>query len=278
MLKRYELVSVRALAERVNEYVIYAPEIAKHCLAGQFVILRVDEDGERVPFTICDYSREDGTVCILVQEVGYTTALLARMKKGECLADLVGPLGNPTDLSAYRRILLIGGGIGSAVIYPQTKQLFGEGKSADVIIGARNEGLLIYRERFARFAKNLYEVTDDGSGGRKGFVTDVARELLERGEKYDVAFAVGPLPMMRAVCRLTAEFSLPTVVSMNPLMVDGTGMCGCCRLTVGGEVRYACIDGPEFDGHQVDFDEAMQRLRTYKAQEEEHMCRLRGAL
>ena len=278
MLKRYELVSVRALAERVNEYVIYAPEIAKHCLAGQFVILRVDEDGERVPFTICDYSREDGTVCILVQEVGYTTALLARMKTGECLADLVGPLGNPTDLSAYRRILLIGGGIGSAVIYPQTKQLFGEGKSADVIIGARNEGLLIYRELFARFAKNLYEVTDDGSGGRKGFVTDVARELLERGEKYDVAFAVGPLPMMRAVCRLTAEFSLPTVVSMNPLMVDGTGMCGCCRLTVGGEVRYACIDGPEFDGHQVDFDEAMQRLRTYKAQEEEHMCRLRGAL
>ncbi len=278
MLKKYELISVRALAERVNEYVIYAPEIAKHCLAGQFVILRVDEDGERVPFTICDYSREDGTVCILVQEVGYTTALLARMKTGECLADLVGPLGNPTDLSAYRRILLIGGGIGSAVIYPQTKQLFGEGKSADVIIGARNEGLLIYRERFARFAKNLYEVTDDGSGGRKGFVTDVARELLERGEKYDVAFAVGPLPMMRAVCRLTAEFSLPTVVSMNPLMVDGTGMCGCCRLTVGGEVRYACIDGPEFDGHQVDFDEAMQRLRTYKAQEEEHMCRLRGAL
>ena len=278
MLKKYELISVRALAERVNEYVIYAPEIAKHCLAGQFVILRVDEDGERVPFTICDYSREDGTVCILVQEVGYTTALLARMKIGECLADLVGPLGNPTDLSAYRRILLIGGGIGSAVIYPQTKQLFGEGKSADVIIGARNEGLLIYRERFARFAKNLYEVTDDGSGGRKGFVTDVARELLERGEKYDVAFAVGPLPMMRAVCRLTAEFSLPTVVSMNPLMVDGTGMCGCCRLTVGGEVRYACIDGPEFDGHQVDFDEAMQRLRTYKAQEEEHMCRLRGAL
>ena len=278
MLKRYELVSVRALAERVNECVIYAPEIAKHCLAGQFVILRVDEDGERVPFTICDYSREDGTVCILVQVVGYTTALLARMKTGECLADMVGPLGNPTDLSAYRRILLIGGGIGSAVIYPQTKQLFGEGKSADVIIGARNEGLLIYRERFARFAKNLYEVTDDGSGGRKGFVTDVARELLERGEKYDVAFAVGPLPMMRAVCRLTAEFSLPTVVSMNPLMVDGTGMCGCCRLTVGGEVRYACIDGPEFDGHQVDFDEAMQRLRTYKAQEEEHMCRLRGAL
>ena len=278
MLKKYELISVRALAERVNEYVIYAPEIAKHCLAGQFVILRVDEDGERVPFTICDYSREDGTVCILVQVVGYTTALLARMKTGECLADLVGPLGNPTDLSAYRRILLIGGGIGSAVIYPQTKQLFAEGKSADVIIGARNEGLLIYRERFARFAKKLYEVTDDGSGGRKGFVTDVARELLERGEKYDVAFAVGPLPMMRAVCRLTAEFSLPTVVSMNPLMVDGTGMCGCCRLTVGGEVRYACIDGPEFDGHQVDFDEAMQRLRTYKAQEEEHMCRLRGAL
>ena len=275
-MERFELVSVRRLADRVNEYVVYAPEVARHCKAGQFVILRVDEDGERVPFTVCDYSREEGTVCILVQEVGYTTALLARLKKGDRLADFVGPLGNPTDLSSYKRILLVGGGIGSAVIYPQAKQLAAEGRPADIVVGARNEGLLIYRDEFRRHAQDFYPVTDDGSSGRKGFVTDVVRELLESGKAYDVALAVGPLPMMRAVCNLTREFSLPTVVSMNPVMVDGTGMCGCCRLTVGGEVKYACIDGPEFDGHKVDFVEAMQRLRTYKAQEEEHMCRLRG--
>ena len=275
-MERFELVSVRRLAVRVNEYVVYAPEVARHCKAGQFVILRVDEDGERVPFTVCDYSREEGTVCILVQEVGYTTALLARLKKGDRLADFVGPLGNPTDLSSYKRILLVGGGIGSAVIYPQAKQLAAEGRPADIVVGARNESLLIYQDEFRRHANDFYPVTDDGSSGRKGFVTDIVRELLESGKGYDVALAVGPLPMMRAVCDLTREFSLPTVVSMNPVMVDGTGMCGCCRLTVGGEVKYACIDGPEFDGHKVDFDEAMQRLRTYKAQEEEHMCRLRG--
>lgn len=275
-MERFELVSVRRLADRVNEYVVYAPKVARHCKAGQFVILRVDEDGERVPFTVCDYSREEGTVCILVQEVGYTTALLARLKKGDRLADFVGPLGNPTDLSSYKRILLVGGGIGSAVIYPQAKQLAAEGRPADIVVGARNESLLIYQDEFRRHARDFYPVTDDGSNGRKGFVTDIVRELLESGKEYDVALAVGPLPMMRAVCDLTREFSLPTVVSMNPVMVDGTGMCGCCRLTVGGEVKYACIDGPEFDGHKVDFDEAMQRLRTYKAQEEEHMCRLRG--
>ena len=275
-MERFELVSVRRLADRVNEYVVYAPEVARHCKAGQFVILRVDEDGERVPFTVCDYSREEGTVCILVQEVGYTTALLARLKKGDRLADFVGPLGNPTDLSSFKRILLVGGGIGSAVIYPQAKQLAAEGRPADIVVGARNESLLIYQDEFLRHAREFYPVTDDGSNGRKGFVTDIVRELLEIGKDYDVALAVGPLPMMRAVCDLTREFSLPTVVSMNPVMVDGTGMCGCCRLTVGGEVKYACIDGPEFDGHKVDFDEAMQRLRTYKAQEEEHMCRLRG--
>ena len=250
-MERFELVSVRRLADRVNEYVVYAPEVARHCKAGQFVILRVDEDGERVPFTVCDYSREEGTVCILVQEVGYTTALLARLKKGDRLADFVGPLGNPTDLSSFKRILLVGGGIGSAVIYPQAKQLAAEGRPADIVVGARNESLLIYQDEFRRHARDFYPVTDDGSNGRKGFVTDIARELLESGKEYDVALAVGPLPMMRAVCDLTREFSLPTVVSMNPVMVDGTGMCGCCRLTVGGEVKYACIDGPEFDGHKT---------------------------
>ncbi len=273
-MKRFEIISKKTLAERVNEYVVYAPAVARHCLAGQFVILRVDEEGERVPFTICDYSREEGTVSVLVQEVGYTTALLAGLSEGDALADFVGPLGNPTDLSAFKRILLVGGGIGSAVIYPQAKQLFSEGKPADTVIGARNESLLVYEEGFARYSNRLEVVTDDGSKGRKGFVTDAIRALVESGEHYDAVFAVGPLPMMKAVCALTADFGIHTVVSMNSLMVDGTGMCGCCRLTVGGEVKYACIDGPEFDGHKVDFDEAIQRSRMYREQEQAHLCRL----
>ena len=277
-MKKFEIVSERSLAERVKEYVIYAPEVARHCRAGQFIILRVDDEGERVPFTICDYSREAGTVCILVQEVGYTTALLAGRGAGDCLADFVGPLGNPTDLSEYENILLVGGGIGSAVIYPQAKQLAAEGKPADVIVGARNKSLVIYEDEFRAFARNFYVITDDGSSGKKGFVTDVARELFESGAKHDAVLAVGPLPMMRAVCNLTKEFGIHTVVSMNPIMVDGTGMCGCCRLTVDGEIKYACIDGPEFDGHKVDFDEAMQRLRVYREQESEHMCRLKGGV
>lgn len=273
-MKRFEIISKKTLAERVNEYVVYAPAVARHCLAGQFVILRVDEEGERVPFTICDYSSEEGTVSVLVQEVGYTTALLAGLSEGDALADFVGPLGNPTDLSAFKRILLVGGGIGSAVIYPQAKQLFSEGKPADTVIGARNESLLVYEEGFARYSNRLEVVTDDGSKGRKGFVTDAIRALVESGEHYDAVFAVGPLPMMKAVCALTAGFGIHTVVSMNSLMVDGTGMCGCCRLTVGGEVKYACIDGPEFDGHKVDFDEAIQRSRMYREQEQAHLCRL----
>ena len=277
-MEKYTIISKKTLAERVNEYVIYAPAVAKHCLAGQFIILRVDEDGERVPFTICDYSREQGTVSILVQEVGYTTMRLAMLNEGDRLCDFVGPLGNPTDLSAYKRILLVGGGIGTAVIFPQAKQLFAEGKPADVVVGARNVSLVMYEEQFKSNCAAFYLITDDGSSGKKGFVTDVARELFERGERYDAVFAVGPLGMMRAVCKLTAEYGIPTIVSMNSLMVDGTGMCGCCRLTVGGEVKYACIDGPEFDGHKVDFDEAISRSRMYKEIEDEHTCRLRRSL
>ena len=277
-MEKYTIISKKTLAERVNEYVIYAPAVAKHCLAGQFIILRVDEDGERVPFTICDYSREQGTVSILVQEVGYTTMRLAMLNEGDRLCDFVGPLGNPTDLSAYKRILLVGGGIGTAVIFPQAKQLFAEGKPADVVVGARNVSLVMYEEQFKKNCAAFYLITDDGSSGKKGFVTDVARELFEKGERYDAVFAVGPLGMMSAVCKLTAEYGIPTIVSMNSLMVDGTGMCGCCRLTVGGEVKYACIDGPEFDGHKVDFDEAISRSRMYKEIEDEHTCRLRRSL
>lgn len=275
-MERFEIVSKRVLAERVNEYVVYAPDVARHARAGQFVILRTDDEGERVPFTVCDYDRGAGTVCILVQEVGYTTKKLAGMNAGDRLADFVGPLGNPTDLSGYERILLIGGGIGSAVVYPQAKQLAAEGRPADVIVGARNVSLAVYTEEFKKLARSFTLITDDGSSGKKGFVTDAARELFEAGEKYDCVFAVGPLPMMKAVSALTREFGIPTVVSMNSLMVDGTGMCGCCRLTVGGKVRYACIHGPEFDGHLVDFDEAIARSKMYAADEKRHMCRLTG--
>ncbi len=274
--KLFEILKKRLLAPSAREYVIYAPLVAKHCLAGQFVILRTDEDGERVPFTICDYSRERGTVTILVQEVGYTTAKLASMEEGDCLADFVGPLGNATDLSKYSNICLIGGGIGTAVIYPQAKQLCVQGKNADVIVGARNKALFMYVDEFGKYAKDLYLVTDDGSNGNKGFVTDMLKSLVENGKTYDCVFAVGPLKMMKAVCEITKHLNIDTIVSMNSMMVDGTGMCGCCRLCVGGETKYACVDGPEFDGHKVDFDEAILRSNAYKSEERAHLCALRG--
>lgn len=265
----------RELAPRVKEYVVDAPLVAKHCLAGQFIILRVDEEGERIPFTICDYDRENGTVTILVQEVGYSTMKLALVPEGGEIADFVGPLGKPTDLSEYTRIALVGGGIGSAVIYPQAKQLRAAGKPADVIVGARTKELIMYEDEFRTAANELFLATDDGSYGVKGFVTDVLKGGLDQN-KYDCVMAVGPMPMMRAVCALTAKYGVKTVVSMNPLMVDGTGMCGCCRVTVGGKTRYACVDGPEFDGHEVDWAEAMNRLGAYREQEKQHLCQLTG--
>lgn len=274
--RRFEILQKRQLAPLACEYVIYAPLVSKHCLAGQFIILRTDEDGERVPFTICDYSREGGTVTILVQEVGYTTARLASMQVGDCLADFVGPLGNATDLSKYSDICLIGGGIGSAVIYPQVKQLMEMGKKADVIVGARNQSLLMYVDEFKTYAKDLYLVTDDGSNGNQGFVTTMLQRLVDEGKKYDCVFAVGPLKMMKAVCEITKTLNIDTIVSMNSMMVDGTGMCGCCRLQVGGEIKYACVDGPEFDGHKVDFDEAILRSNAYRDEEHVHLCALRG--
>lgn len=275
-MKEYEIVSKRRLASNVTEYVIYAPQVARHAAAGQFIILRTDALGERVPFTICDYSREDGTVCILVQEVGYTTKRLAEMSVGDCLSDFVGPLGNPTDLSMYERVCLVGGGIGAAVIYPQAKQLYGV-KHVDVILGARTEELLMYREEFAAHCDVFNIFTDDGSAGEKGVVTDGLKRLIIGGSAPDCVFAVGPLGMMKAVCALTETYGIKTVVSLNSIMVDGTGMCGCCRVSVGGRIRYACIDGPEFDGHEVDFDEAIARGRMYVQQEHDCMLR-RGAL
>lgn len=270
-----KIVSKRTLAPKINEYVIDAPKVAKHAKPGQFIILRVDEEGERIPFTVCDYDRERGTVTILVQEVGYSTQKLAQKTEGEYISDFVGPLGKPTDLSGYNRIALVGGGIGSAVIYPQAKLLSALGKKATVILGAREKELIMYEEEFKLHSKELLIATDDGSYGKKGFVTDLLSEGLINGD-YDCVMAVGPMPMMRAVCRLTEQYKVKTIVSMNPVMVDGTGMCGGCRLTVGGKTKYACVDGPEFDGHEIDWEEAMSRLGAYKAQEKEHACRLTG--
>lgn len=273
-----KILSRKKFSENVNEYVISAPDVARRADAGQFVILRVDEEGERIPFTICDFDRKAGTVTILVQTVGYSTMKLATLKEGDCIADFAGPLGKATDLDEYENILLVGGGIGSAVIYPQIKKLFSKGKKADVVTGARNESLLIYRNEFKTYARNLYEMTDDGSAGEKGFVTDKIRNLLDGGERYDCIFAVGPLPMMKAVAELTRGYGIKTIVSMNTVMVDGTGMCGSCRLTVGNEIRYACVDGPEFDGHLVDFDEAIARNGFYRDEERSHVCRLTGGV
>ena len=277
-MKTYEIISKKQFSEKVNEYVVYAPDVAHRARVGQFIILRATEDGERVPFTVCDYDREKGTITILVQTVGYSTMILEKLSVGDTICDFVGPLGKPTDLSGFDKILLVGGGIGSAVIYPQAKQLMLENKAADVIVGARNESLVIYENDFKKFSNEFFVMTDDGSAGEKGFVTDKIKNLLDEGKKYDCIFAVGPLPMMKAVCALTKNYGVKTIVSMNTIMVDGTGMCGSCRLTVDGKVKYACVDGPEFDGHLVDFDEAINRSKFYKEQEKEHVCRLTGEI
>ncbi len=270
-----KIIKKTRLAENVTEYVVSAPDVARHAHPGQFIILRVDEDGERVPFTICDYDAIAGTVTILVQEVGYSTIKLSQIPEGGFIVDFVGPLGNPTDLSEFKNILLIGGGIGAAVIYPQAKALRAKGMPSDVIVGARTASLLMYEKEFKAAAENLYLITDDGTSGVKGFVTDELKRLAAVNN-YDCVFAVGPMPMMRAVCALTAELNIKTVVSMNSIMVDGTGMCGGCRLTCGGKTKYACVDGPEFDGHLIDWDEAINRSKVYREQEKEHRCRLTG--
>lgn len=272
----YEILNKRILAENVNEYTVEAKSVAKHCLAGQFVIIRVDEDGERVPFTICDYDRKAGTVCLLIQTVGATTMKLSQMEVGESLQDIVGPLGNPTDLSEFKKVMLVGGGIGTAVIFPQAKQLKMDNKHVDAIIGARNQSLVMYEDEMKNYCNQVIVMTDDGSNGNKGFVTNALKDKLDANEGYDIVFAVGPLPMMRAVCNLTKEYGIKTVVSLNSMMVDGTGMCGCCRVNVGGETKYACVDGPEFDGHLVDFDEAIMRSKTYTEHEKNHVCKIRG--
>lgn len=269
-----KVINKRLMAENVIEYTFDAPDIVRNAKAGQFIILRVDKQGERVPFTICDYDKTKGTLTILVQTVGASTSKLAALNEGDYINDLVGPLGKPTDLSFANKVVLVGGGIGAAVIYAQSKLLKEENKDVDVILGARDGSLIMYEQEFKNNAKNVYVMTDNGSYGEKGFVTSKLKELIDSGEEYDAVFAVGPLMMMKAVSDLTKEYGIKTVISMNSIMIDGIGMCGGCRLTVGGETKYACIDGPEFDAHLIDFDEALMRSRMFK--EEETCCRIRG--
>jgi ferredoxin--NADP+ reductase len=273
----YKILKKRCLTENIIEYAVDAPLVANKCLPGQFIILRADKDGERIPLTIADYDREKGTVVITVQSVGFSTMKLAQKKEGDYIEDFLGPLGNPTNLTEFQRVLLVAGGIGSAVVLPQAKFLKQNSSvKADVVLGSRTASLLTYEDELKNYAENLFVVTDDGSKGEKGFVTDIIKKLAENGEKYDAVFAVGPMPMMRAVSNLTKKYGIKTIVSMNSIMVDGTGMCGGCRLTVGGKTVYACVDGPEFDGHAVDFEEAMNRAYFYAPIEKEHICRLKS--
>ncbi|MBQ3864957.1 MAG: sulfide/dihydroorotate dehydrogenase-like FAD/NAD-binding protein [Clostridia bacterium] len=244
-----------------------APRIAAKAMPGQFIIVRPTSDGERIPLTVAGYDREKGLITIIFQVVGATTYILSQIEQGEEVADFVGPLGQPSHFEGVKRVICIGGGVGTAVVYPQVRHLHEQGVSVDVINGARTKELVILEKELRENSDNLYITTDDGSYVRKGFVTDVLRELLEKGEKYDMAVAIGPIPMMKAVCAVTKEFNLKTMVSLNPIMVDGTGMCGGCRVTVGGKTKYACVDGPDFDGHLVDFDEMASRSRMYKEEE-----------
>ena len=276
----FQITEKKKLNETVTRMDVLAPAIARKAEPGQFIILRVHDDGERIPLTIADFDRETGTITIIFQVVGKTTRLLNEMDKGDQILDFVGPLGVPTHLDGYRRVAVIGGGLGSAIAYPQAKKLHRMGSQVDIIAGFRNKDLIILEEEMRAASSRLFITTDDGSNGRKGFVTDMLKALLDEGSQYDLVIAIGPLIMMKFVSNLTRPYGIKTIVSMNPVMVDGTGMCGGCRVTVGGETKFACVDGPDFDGHLVDFDEAMRRQQIYKndekASDEAHMCRLTG--
>lgn len=260
---------------------IYAPYIANKAQAGQFIMLRIADGGERIPLTIADFDRDKGTVTIISQQVGKTTLELSLLNEGDFILDFVGPLGVPTHLEGYEKVAVIGGGLGTAIAYPQAKKLFGLGAQVHAIAGFRNKDLIILEEELGAVSSLVFITTDDGSNGRKGFVTNVLEGLIEQGNKYDLVVAIGPLVMMRAVCGITKAHGIKTLVSMNPIMIDGTGMCGGCRVTVGGETKFACVDGPDFDGHLVDFDEAIRRQNTHKTQEklayEEHICKIGGS-
>ena len=260
----YRIVKKRVLNPTVSLMEIEAPAVARKAEPGQFIILRVDEEGERIPLTIADFDRERGTVTIIYQVVGATTEKLNHRSEGDFLQDFVGPLGRATETEGLKRVAVVGGGVGTAIAYPVAKKLHDVGCHVDLIVGFRSKDLVILEEEFKAASTQLIIGTDDGSYGKKALVTDLLREQIEGGAKYDRVIAIGPVIMMKFVCELTRKYDIPTVVSMNPIMIDGTGMCGGCRLSVGGETKFACVDGPEFDGHKVDFDEAMARGAMYK--------------
>lgn len=260
----YRILEKQSLNTQVTRMKIHAPAVAKKAAPGQFVILRSHTDSERIPLTVADYDRTEGSVTIIFQIVGAGTEKLNRLEVGDSLCDFVGPLGNATKIENLKKVAVVGGGVGCAIAYPVAKALFENGTEVHAIVGFRNRELAILEEEFKAHSTKFVPVSDDGTWGEKGLVTDALRTLIEGGETYDEVIAIGPLPMMKFVSLLTKEYNIPTVVSMNPVMIDGTGMCGGCRLTVGGEVKFACVDGPEFDGHLVDFDEAIARSSMYR--------------
>ncbi len=258
---------------------LQAPGIAKKALPGQFVMVHIGDMGERIPLTIEDYDREAGTIQIVFQKVGATTLLLGALQQGDSITDVAGPLGAPTPLDGYKKVAVVGGGVGCAIAYPQAKYLHAAGTAVDLIAGFRSRDIVILEDEMKAACDQLLLATDDGSYGQKGFVTNILQAQIEAGAGYDHVIAIGPVPMMRAVCNVTKQFNIPTTVSLNPIMIDGTGMCGGCRVTVGGKVKFACVDGPDFDGHQVDFDELMRRNGTFREKEaasRDHVCRLMG--
>ena len=278
----YKILKAEELADKIFLMDVEAPRVARHCEPGQFVIVKMDEKGERIPLTICDYDREKGTITIVFQIVGASTLKMAELKAGDSFRDFTGPLGCPSEFVnedpealKNKKMLFVAGGVGAAPVYPQVKWLHERGIDADVIVGSKTKNMLILEEEMKAVAGNLYVCTDDGSYGHAGMVTSMVEKLVkEEGKKYDVCVAIGPMIMMKFTCLMTKDLGIPTIVSMNPIMVDGTGMCGACRLHVGDEVKFACVDGPEFDGHLVDFDEAMKRQLMYKTEEGRAMLRL----
>lgn len=277
-MKKYEIAKKKVLTPEISQISVYAPLVAAKAKAGQFIILRVDEEGERIPLTIS--SAVDGLVTVIYQKIGGTTMALDLLNEGDCLQNFVGPLGQPTEVNDLGRVAVLGGGLGCAIALPVARALHQAGNQVDLIGGFKTKDIVILEEEMSQACTDLHICTDDGSYGYHGFVTGKLEKLIESGVKFDHVFAIGPLLMMKFACKLTEKYNIPTTVSMNPIMIDGTGMCGCCRLTVDGEVKFACVDGPDFDGHKVDFDEVIARNATYLEQEtkarEKHLCRLGG--
>ena len=277
-MKQYQIVNKKVLTPEISQISVYAPLVAAKAKAGQFIILRVSEEGERIPLTIS--SAKDGLVTVIYQKIGGTTLALDQLNQDDCLQDFVGPLGVPTHVEDLGRVAVLGGGLGCAIALPVARGLHQAGNQVDLIGGFKTKDIVILEDEMKEACTDLHICTDDGTYGYHGFVTGKLEELIASGVKFDHVFAIGPLLMMKFACKLTEKYNIPTTVSMNPIMIDGTGMCGCCRLTVGGEVKFACVDGPEFDGHKVDFDEVIARNATYKEFEvkakEKHTCRLGG--